>query len=202
MTPHPRCDDIRREILAAGPLGDAPRAHLAECRACRLFAARLAIVDDGLEADAERAATTPLSASLRARILTATHPGLRALPLASEAGGALRAPQVPPAARRTRWSDLAVRATAVAAVLVGAIAVLPAPALAEDVSLSGILAIREVLAQPVEVPLLPRGLTAGAEISPVTATGAAGTGLDSALIPLAAGAVALFAAGLVLRRRP
>ncbi len=202
MTPRAACDDVRREILAAGPLGDAPRAHLADCRACRLFAARLAIVDDRLEEDAALAAAASLSASLRARILTATHPGLRALPLASGAGGARSAPQVPPAVRRTRWSDLAVRAAAVAAVLVGAIAVLPAPALAEDVSLGGILAFREVLAQPVEVPLLPRGLSVGAEIPPATATGAAGSEIDGALAPLAAGAIALLAAGLVLRRRP
>lgn len=200
MTQRRPCDDVRREILAFGPLGNgplgnAPRTHLAECRACRLFAARLAIVDDGLESDAERAAASTLPASLRARILGATRPGLRA---------------VPPPVRRARWSDLAVRAAAVAAVLVGAVAVLPAPALAEDESIDGLFGIRAALSQPVELPLLPRtislvgdrGTTTGATSTTAALAVNVAPGAEAMLLPLAAGAIALFAAGLVLRRRP
>jgi hypothetical protein len=181
MTPPARCDDIRREILAAGPLGDAPRAHLAECRACRLFAARLAIVDDGLEADAAAASLPP---RLRARILAAAFPS-------SQSSQSSRAATT----RRGRWTDLALRAAAVAAVLIGAIAVLPGSALAAEVSIGDLFTLRGAMSQPVDAPLLPRALSLSAEAAPVHLDA------DAATLPLALGALCLIASGIALRSR-
>jgi anti-sigma factor RsiW len=172
------CDAFRKARLDGGAAADAAahRAHATTCPACHGFAAALASTDAGLAADAAAAGRGPLPADLRARILAAA--------------SASPSP-------RGKLLDFALRAAAVAAVLLVAAAAAP-------VSLAAAPFPDEPAEMLFGVDLLPSsGLAAYSPRVPrlddlVAAADAAD---DLPTIPVAATAAALLAAGLLLLRR-
>ena len=109
------CDAARTAIVA----GSDVSVHVAACAECRAFAARVARVDRSLAVAARDAASSKLPPALRATIVAGSRRAAAAAP--------------PP---RGRLLDLALRAAAVAAVLVGGAWLIPQPLLADDAVLA------------------------------------------------------------------
>lgn len=105
------CDAARKALLG----GRRDEAHLAACVACTRFAAALSATDSALARDGREAASAPLPPDLRARIL--------------------RRSGSPDAARpRGRLLEFALRAAAVAAVLVAGWTAVPASLEAAEIA--------------------------------------------------------------------
>jgi hypothetical protein len=171
----PACSAARRALLA-GSTDPRDGEHVAQCPECAAFAARLAVVDVSLEADAQSAAGVRLPAPLRASILSAA-----------------RASHARPS--RGRVFELGLRVAAIAAVLLVMLFAAPDTLLAGELDLTALEGItgrlRDALNEPPSVawPAFEPEVTAPALRQPLL---------------LAAGSGVLLALGLLLllRRGP
>lgn len=169
-----RCGAVRRELLR----GRRDAAHLDDCSACAGFAASLASVDALLDLERAAAARSGLAPSLRDRILVR-----RGVP--SPAG---------PRSRRAGLADAALRAAAVAAVVLVGIAAVPPTLLAQEFA--------DVPLMTVTVDVLSADRLAAYRLPRLDDLADAPRFADDVPIwAAAAGAAALFAAGLALAVR-